>query len=378
MRISLAVAVLTRLPRLGVLCIVLAVAASVLGQIAPAPDAPPTAPISSQPSHQIEPYRPKQSNLKLRSTTNLVSLYFVARNALALNGQDADGHASNGNGALVTNLNEKDCHIYEDNVRQTMQGFSAETRLPLTLGILLDTSLSQQRVLPREQQAASAFLRQILRPGDEAFLLSFDVTVNLLADFTGSPGQLEHAMSETQINASSGNFANGTLPTIGRAKGTLLYDAVYLASHDEMRHETGRKAIIVLTNGQDEGSQENLRSAIEAAQKSDVIVYVLLISAPGIDGMLDLSGTGAMRKFAEATGGRVFRIGSDGKKMKAAFQEIESELRTQYQASYTPSNQIMDGAFRSLRVECQQNGKQLRIQARKGYYATPSTPVQVK
>ncbi|MEO6966544.1 MAG: VWA domain-containing protein, partial [Acidobacteriaceae bacterium] len=262
-----------------------------------------------------------------------------------------------------------DCNVFEDNKQQTLKSFSAQSDLPLSLGILLDTSLSQQRVLPEEQKAAAAFLRHILWTKDEAFLISFDVTVDLSADWTGSPNQLQQALDAAQINSSSGNYANGTIPSITRPKGTLLYDAVYLASNDKMRQQTGRKALILLTDGQDEGSQEKLQSALEAAQKSDAIVYVLLMSDPGLYGALDFSGSGAMRKLVEATGGEVFPIGKNGRKLPGAFDTIETQLRTEYLATYTPTNAVQDAKYRRIRVACRQNGKPLRVQARQGYYA---------
>ncbi|MHB2009562.1 MAG: VWA domain-containing protein, partial [Acidobacteriaceae bacterium] len=147
------------------------------------------------------------------------------------------------------------------------------------------------------------------------------------------------------------------------------YDAVYLASNDKLRQESGRKAMVLLTDGQDEGSDEKLQSAMEAAQKADAVVYVLLISDPGFYGMLDFSSDGAMRKLVEATGGEVFPIGKNGKKLPAAFDTIESQLRTEYQATYTPSNTVQDGSYRRIRVACQQNGQPLKVQTRQGYYA---------
>ena len=126
---------------------------------------------------------------------------------------------------------------------------------------------------------------------------------------------------------------------------------------------------MLLTDGQDEGSDEKLQSAIEAAQKADAVVYVLLISDPGIYGTLDFSSDGAMRKLVEATGGEVFPIGKDGKKLPEAFNTIESQLRTEYQAAYTPSNAVLDGSYRHIRIACQQNGQALKVQARQGYYA---------
>ena len=272
-------------------------------------------------------------------------------------------------GKLIPNLNQADCNVFEDDKPQRLKSFAAQSDLPLSIGILLDTSLSQQRVLPDEQKAAAAFLRRILRPTDEAFLISFDVTVDMQADWTSNPGDLKQALDAAQINSNSGNYANGTIPSITKPKGTLLYDAVYLASNEKLRQESGRKAMVLLTDGQDEGSQEKLQSAIEAAQKADAVVYVLLISDPGIYGTLDFSSDSAVRKLIEATGGQVFVIGKDGKKLPAAFDAIESQLRTEYLATYTPTNSIQDGSYRRIRVECRQNGQSLRVQARQGYYA---------
>ena len=212
--------------------------------------------------------------------------------------------------------------MFEDEKPQQLKSFTAQSDLPLSIGILLDTSLSQERVLPDEQKAASAFLRRILRPTDEAFLISFDVTVDLLADWTSNPDDLKRALDAAQINSSSGNYANGTLPSITKPKGTLLYDAVYLASNDKLRQESGRKAMVLLTDGQDEGSDEKLQSAIEAAQKADAVVYVLLISDSGIYGTLDFSSDGAMRK----AGGSHRRRGiSNRKEWKKAARRVRRD-----------------------------------------------------
>ncbi len=360
-------------------------ASSLPAQVAPQPDAPPSRAMQhapqSQPNSQLQsdappqpgpnyPAPPAASNPvaaqaansstaaipTLRISTNLVDLFFLVH----------DKH-----GKLIPNLTRADCQVFDDDKPQTLQHFSAQSDLPLSLGILLDTSLSQERVLPQEQQDAAAFLRHILRLKDEAFLLSFDVTVDMLSDWTSNLHDLQQALQAAQINSNSGNYANGTIPSISKPKGTLLYDAVYLASNDKLRQETGRKALILLTDGQDEGSQEKLQAAIEAAQKADAIVYVLLISDPGVYGTLDFSGTGAMRKLVDATGGEVFPIGKNAKKLSAAFDAIEAQLRTQYLASYVPANGALDGSYHRIRVECRQNGKSLRVMVRQGYYAIP-------
>ena len=158
----------------------------------------------------------------------------------------------------------------------------AETNQPLTLGILLDTSGSQQRLLPMEVDAASQFIQQVLRSKDEAFAVNFDVNVDLLQDYTNSPRLLTHALSKAEINTAGGNgsgipgLGGGTVPTVGDPKGTLLYDAIYLAANEKMNQETGRKAIIILTDGEDEGSREKIGDAIAAANRNNVIIYVIL------------------------------------------------------------------------------------------------------
>ena len=187
-------------------------------------------------------------------------------------------------GGLIPNLGKDDFQIFEDGKPQTIKYFTAESNLPLTLGILIDASGSQERVLPMEKEVGGAFLSEILRAKDLAFVLSFDVNVDLLQDFTNSVPKLKSALNQARINTGGGvassipGLGGGPVPTAGNQHGTLLYDAIYLASHDELAHEVGRKAMIILTDGEDFGSQLNIKNAIEAAQKADSICYVLLIA----------------------------------------------------------------------------------------------------
>ena len=321
-------------------------------QLAPSPDAPP---VSNAPGPAPE----DQPVATLKLNVNLVDVIFTVKDKA---------------GSLVPHLTKSDCTVSEDKVPQTLKSFVAETHQPLTLGILLDTSGSQQRVLPLEQDVGSQFLARVLKQKDEAFLLSFDVDVDLLQDYTNSPRLLERAMRKAEINTAGGNGSagipgagGGTVPTIGRPKGTLLYDAVYLAATQKMNQETGRKAMILLTDGEDEGSRTKINESIAAANRSNVIVYTILIADRGFYGGFGYSGYSAMKKMTEETGGRLIDVGNNGKKLEAAFQQIEDELRTQYVASYTPSNTKMDGSFRKLSVECRGDG--LKVQVRKGYFA---------
>ena len=332
---------------------------SVFSQSAPSPGAPP---VSTAPDTTPTEETPAET---LKVNVNLVSLYFTVH----------DKH----NG-LVSTLTKDDCSVLEDKEPQRLKNFAAEADQPLTLGILLDTSGSQMNVLGMEQETGAAFLKRILRQKDEAFLISFDVDVNLLEDYTSNSRELERAMNKAEINTAGGNGAGGApgigqgpIPVHGTPKGTLLYDAVYLASNDKLRQETGRKALILLTDGEDQGSREKPSAAIEAAQKANAIIYVLMIADRGFYGGMTFgySGDSQMRKMAEDTGGRVIDVGNNGKKMEAAFKQIEDELRTQYVASYTPTNTKLDGAYRKLDIQCKGDG--LKVQSRKGYYALSNT-----
>ncbi len=330
-------------------------------QLAPSPDA---SPVSNAPA----PKEDDQPATTFKVNVNLVSLYFTAKNQ---------------NGELVPHLTGQDCKVSEDKVPQKLKSFQAFTNQPLTLGLLLDTSGSQQRVLPLEQQFGSEFLDRVLKRQDEAFLVSFDVNIDLLQDFTNSPHELERAMDKAQINIGGGSYGvpgigGGPVPTSGTPKGTLLYDAVYQTSNDKLSVQTGRKAIIILTDGEDQGSSVKIADAIEAAQKANVIVYVILIADRGFYNGFGYGGDFAMKRMATETGGRLIDVGNNGKKLEAAFQQIEDELRTQYIATYTPTNQHFDGTYRKVAVTCQSEpsgadkAQDLRVQVRQGYYAIPA------
>jgi VWFA-related protein len=312
-------------------------------QEAPSPGGPP-------PASKAEPQPVDIGDVQtLKVNVNLVNVYFSVR--------DKSGY--------ITNLHKDDCSIYEDKSLQKTKNFTQEKNLPLTIGILLDTSGSQQNVLPLEQQSGAEFLKDVLTPKDEAFLISFDINVDLLADYTNSPRELKRALDKASINTGAGT---GSVTGNSNPRGTLLYDAVYLAAHDKLRQEAGRKILVLLTDGGDQGSQETLKSSIEAAQKANAIIYVILIADRGFYGGFNMGYTGAgdMDRLAKETGGRVINVGNNGKKLEEAFNQIQDELRTQYLASYTPTNLKADGTFRTLNITCQQGQK---VQARKGYYA---------
>ncbi len=277
-------------------------------------------------------------------------------------------------GGLIPNLTKNDFQVSEDGKPQTIKYFAAESNLPLTLGILIDASGSQQRVLDMEKEVGGDFLSQILREKDLAFVISFDVNVDLLQDFTSSVHSLKTALNTAKINTGGGagtipGLGGGPVPSSTIPRGTLLYDAIYLAAHDELAQQVGRKAMIILTDGEDQGSQLKIQDAVEAAQKSDSIVYVLLCADRGFYGFGGYSGEGQMKKLTQETGGRVIEVGNKMDKLKQAFDQVAQELRSQYNVGYTPTNAALDGTFR--KVEIHANSKDYKIQARTGYYATP-------
>ena len=320
-------------------------------QEAPSPTGPP--PKSNAPAQTEEENNPLQT---LKIGTNLVNLYFSAH--------DKTGY--------VTDLTKDDCLVTEGaekgpKLPQVIKNFTQEKKLPLTIGILLDTSGSQQNVLPLEKDAGAEFLKDVLTPKDEAFLISFDINIDLLADYTNSPREIKRAMDRAQINT---GITSGSVTGNSNSGGTHLYDAVYLAVSEKLRPEAGRKVVIMLTDGGEQGSQETLKTATEAAQKSNAIVYVILIADRSFYGGQGISfnGTGQMESLARDTGGRVINVGNNADRLRAAFDQIQDELRTQYLLSYTPKNLEFDGKFRSIHLDC---GKALQIQTRKGYYALP-------
>ena len=214
-------------------------------------------------------------------------------------------------------------------------------------------------------------MQDVIREKDQAFVLSFDVNVDLLQDFTNSVHALKAALNRAKNNMGGGVYSQipgigqGPIPTSSTPRGTLLFDAVYLAAHDQLGQQVGRKAMILLTDGQDQGSQLRLRDAVEAAQKSDSICYVLLLADRDIYGGT-YYGSGDMNKLAKETGGRMIEIGNKVDKLKDAFDQISRELRSQYSLSYTPTNTAHNGTFRKLEIKPK---GEYKIQARSGYFA---------
>jgi len=283
----------------------------------------------------------------IRTQVNLVNLFATVRDR---------------NKRIVPDLKQQDFKIAEDGQDQQIAFFSKEVTLPITLALLLDTSGSEQFMLGAIQDMGGRFLDRVLRKGDEALVMSFDTDVDLLSDLTDDRGQLDRAIRKTRINTPmSGGMVNpGPVPT-SHVTGTALYDAVYLACNEKLSTEAGRKAIVIVTDAQDEGSKVRLEEAIEAAQRTDTVIHILLVADPHFGG-----NSGVAHKITEETGGRMIVANSE-KHLAEAFDQISEELRSQYTLGYYPTNTAHDGKFRKIKIDMANHD--LKVLARKGYYA---------
>ncbi len=317
-------------------------------------------------------------------------------------------------GKIAKDLIQDDFSIDEDGRPQTIRYFAKQADLPLTLGLLVDTSGSERREIPAERRASYTFFEQVLREDkDKAFVLHFDREVELLQDITGSRKDLESALNELeaqpQLNRRGGGGQQGGQPGGqqggqqggGYARGgTALYDAILLASGELMQKQQGRKAAILLSDGEDNGSKVSLTSAIEAAQRSDTLVYSIRFydssaenngfGGPGFgrgrrgglgipfpggggggggqrQGTSRADGKKILQQISRETGGSYFEISSK-ETLDKIYAQIEDELRNQYSLGYT-SDQT-GGGYRKIHVIVKE--KNLTVQTREGYYAHSS------
>jgi VWFA-related protein len=284
----------------------------------------------------------------IKAEVNLVNLFATVRDK---------------NKRVVTDLKQDNFKIFEDGHEEKIAFFSNDLTLPITLGLLLDTSVSESDNLSTIQDAGGRFLRRVLRKGDEAMVMSFDVDVDILSDFTDDKNILQHAINKARIgSASAGSIANNPGPIGSRQiTGTALYDAIYLACSEKLNGEAGRKAIVIVTDADDTGSKVKLEEAIEAAQRTDTVIHILLVIDPRYGG-----NTSVAHKIADDTGGRVIYVHSE-KKIEEAFDQISEELRSQYTLGYYPTNNNRDGKFRKIKLEV--DNHDFKVLARKGYYA---------
>jgi VWFA-related protein len=248
------------------------------------------------------------------------------------------------NGELIRNLTKDDFSLAENGRPQTIRYFSQESDLPLTLGLMVDTSASQRRVLDAERAACFHFLDRVLRGNqDRVFIMQFDSAVELRQELTSSRQKLDDALalvdSETlrQLQIQHGG-------------GTLLYDAVVKASKEVMKPLSGRKALIVLSDGVDFGSEETLAAAVEAAQRAETLSYSILFSDAGAYGMLGgPDGKGVLMRLSKDTGGGFFEV-SKKLSLEQIFDRIQEELRSQYNLGYVSDVPVRVSEFRSIEL----------------------------
>jgi VWFA-related protein len=278
-----------------------------------------------------------------------------------------------GNG-LVGNLEKSDFKLFEDGKEMEIKYFTRETDLPLTIGLLVDTSKSQENLMDPERRAAYQFFKVVLRKKDMAFLLQFGAEAELLQDSTGSAKMLQDGLNQLRLSAPVGGLHPGPVPTMQNQAGTILFDAVYLAATEKLKSEVGRKVMVVITDGDDTGSKISKEKAIEAAQKADSIIYFIDYEDPryhgGGFGTFTMGGHGNsdMSKMSTETGGRVFRVDRKNS-LDDIFKDLQDEMRSQYSIGYTSPHPQKDASYH--KIEIRVANKDYKVQARKGYYAMP-------
>ncbi len=272
----------------------------------------------------------------IRTEVALVNLLFSAVNRV---------------GKPVRGLTADDFLVFEDRQPQKIEYFSdlsKDNQIPLTIALLIDTSGSVKNKLDFEKETAAEFLKEVLRKNkDLALIIQFDSEVNLVQDFTQDTDLLIAALNTLQAGNS-----------------TALYDAIYLAVDDKLKSETGRKVIVVITDGDDTSSKLHKEEAIEIAQKNDVLIYGI-----GVRGEFGAN-FGVLKKFAEETGGSFFSPHARLSEIQAAFKAIGEDLQGQYSLAYSSTNKKKDGSFRSIEIRCKVSG--VHIRTRRGYYAPKS------
>jgi VWFA-related protein len=253
-------------------------------------------------------------------------------------------------GKLVTDLSQKELKLLEDNRLQSITNFSRETDLPLTIALLIDTSTSIRDRFKFEQEAAIDFLYRTIRPKkDKGLLITFDSAIELVQDYTDNPEVLAKAIRQVRPGG-----------------GTKMLDALYLACQEKLKSETGRKLIILISDGDDNLSLETVSSTLEMAQRSDVAIFAISTNSSGFFGLTAPKSDKLLKRLADETGGRAF-FPFKAEDLSQSFQDIAAELRSQYSLAYRSSNANRDGTFRAIKIEPER--KNVKVKSRKGYYA---------
>jgi Ca-activated chloride channel homolog len=324
----------------------------------------PMALASPSPTPRTREDLPQDSDEVVKFDTNLTNIFFTAADK---------------NKRFISDLKAEDIRVLEDGQPQEIFTFQTNIDLPLSLAILIDTSASEERTLPDEKEAARAFLENVLRANkDEAAVVSFTGDTTLEQGFTGNVERLRRAIDRVEFIPPSGYIGggvvvNGTPPISGTnqaiAGSTAIWDAVWATSEEliSASAENTRRAIILLTDGDDTSSRMKIHDAIERAQKADALVYAIGIG----DRYTFNVDEGSLRKIAEQTGGRAY-FPRHERDLRDAFAQIQRDLREQYLVAYSPSNKNRDGSYRRIEIQLvnptlkQQN---LKLNYRSGYFA---------
>ena len=307
---------------------------------------------------------PQDSDEVIKVETNLTNIFFTAADK---------------NKRFISNLKAEDIRVFEDGQPQEIFTFQQNIELPLSIAILIDTSISEERTLPDEKVAAQAFLESVMRPNkDEAAVISFTGDTTLEQGFTGNIERLRRAIDHVEFVPPSGYIGggvvvNGTPPISGTnqslAGSTAVWDAVWATSEELMATsaEHTRRAIILLTDGDDTSSRMKIHEAIERAQKSDALIYAIGIG----DRYTFNVNEGSLRKIAEQTGGRAY-FPRHERDLRDAFAQIQKDLREQYLVAYSPTNKARDGSFRKIEIQVvnpELKQQSLKLNYRTGYFA---------
>src|SRR5215204_5374127 len=333
----------------------------------------PNAFASPSPTPRTREELPQDSDEVVKFDTNLTSIFFTAADK---------------NRRFISNLKAEDIRILEDGEPQEIFTFQQNIDLPLSLAILIDTRASEERTLPDEKIAARAFLENVLRPNkDEAAVVSFTGETTLEQGFSGNLERLRRAIDRVEFVPPSGYIGggvvvNGTPPISGTnqsvAGSTAIWDAVWATAEEliSASAEHTRRAIILLTDGDDTSSRMKMHDAIERAQKADALIYAIGIG----DRYTFNVNEGDLRKIAEKTGGRAY-FPRHERDLSDAFTQIQRDLREQYLVAYSPSNKARDGSYRKIEIQVVNPAlrQTLKLNYRSGYFAKttgPETPAR--
>jgi VWFA-related protein len=264
-------------------------------------------------------------------------------------------------GEIVRDLSQEEFQVSENGRPQKIEYFSRDTDLPLTLGLLIDTSMSQRRLMEAERAASFRFIDRVLREDkDQVFLMQFDLSSFVRQPLTSSRKDLEAAL--TRVDTPTMNELR-----MGVGDGTSLYDTVIKASNQIMKQRQDRKALILLTDGVDNSSDATLTDAVEAAQRTDTLIYSILFADPQAYAFGGVSGRGVLQRLSKDTGGAFFEV-SGRMSIDEIFAAIEDELRSQYSLGFVSDQPVRSAEFRKLQISTKRKG--LVVRARDRYWAT--------